>query len=195
MTGAERFELSSLPATPWKNGGGTTREIATHPPGAGFGDFAWRLSVADVERDGPFSAFPGVDRTIVLLRGAGMRLAGNGVEHALTECGAPFAFVGEAAIEARLVGGATRDFNAMTRRGSWRAEVASLRASACVGSADAMFLWCGAGRWQVGASRGFVLEPDQAALWRTAPAAMPVSPSEPDGGAWLLAVRLCQDRT
>lgn len=195
MTGVERFELSSLPATPWKNGGGTTREIATHPPGAGFGDFAWRLSVADVERDGPFSAFPGIDRTIVLLRGAGKRLAADGVEHALTECGAPFAFAGEAAIEARLVGGATRDFNVMTRRGSWRAEVASLRAAACVEGADAMLLWCGAGRWQVGASGGFVLEPDQAALWRTAPVALPVSPSELDGGAWLLAVRLCQDRT
>ena len=74
MTGAERLALSSLPATPWKNGGGTTREIAAFPPGAGLDDFGWRLSVAEVERDGPFSVFSGVDRTIVLLDGAGMRL-------------------------------------------------------------------------------------------------------------------------
>ena len=59
---------------PWKNGAGRTTEIAVHPPGAALDTFAWRVSIADVERDGPFSRFPGIDRTIVLLEGAGMRL-------------------------------------------------------------------------------------------------------------------------
>ena len=63
---------------PWKNGGGHTLEVASDPPGSGVAAFAWRVSVADVDRDGPFSAFPGVDRTLVLLAGNGMRLTGAG---------------------------------------------------------------------------------------------------------------------
>src|SRR4029453_7140835 len=55
---------------PWKNGAGRTTEIAVHPAGAGLDAFAWRVSIASVERNGPFSAFPGIDRTIVLLDGA-----------------------------------------------------------------------------------------------------------------------------
>ncbi len=45
-----------------------------YPAGAALDEFLWRVSIADVERDGPFSRFPGIDRTIVLLEGAGMRL-------------------------------------------------------------------------------------------------------------------------
>src|SRR6185369_11614525 len=59
---------------PWKNGGGRTIEIAVHPVGATLDAFQWRVSIADIERDGPFSRFPGIDRTIVLLEGAGMHL-------------------------------------------------------------------------------------------------------------------------
>jgi len=55
---------------PWKNGGGTTRDIASSPPGASLDDFVWRLSLAQVDRDGPFSRFDNVDRTLVLLSGA-----------------------------------------------------------------------------------------------------------------------------
>ena len=61
---------ADYPARPWKNGGGTTRDIAASPPGASFDDFDWRLSLAQVDRDGPFSRFDGVDRTLVLLTGA-----------------------------------------------------------------------------------------------------------------------------
>jgi environmental stress-induced protein Ves len=63
---------------PWKNGGGHTLEVATHPAGADVASFEWRVSVADITRDGPFSTFPGIDRTLVLLAGRGMRLAGGG---------------------------------------------------------------------------------------------------------------------
>ena len=58
---------------PWKNGGGSTDEIATYPRGAGLDAFDWRVSIAHVASDGPFSRFPGVERTITLLEGAGMR--------------------------------------------------------------------------------------------------------------------------
>ncbi len=60
-------------AVPWKNGGGVTEEIAVYPSDAGFDDFAWRISMARVGQGGPFSRFPGVDRTLAVLEGR-MRL-------------------------------------------------------------------------------------------------------------------------
>ena len=65
-------------STSWKDGGGRTTEIVSYPHGAGLDRFIWRASVADVERNGPFSGFPGVDRTLVLLQGAGLILSGVG---------------------------------------------------------------------------------------------------------------------
>jgi len=112
---------------PWKNGAGRTTEIAAHPPGAALDAFAWRVSLADVERDGPFSRFPGVDRTIVLLEGAGMRLHGGVRDAELTTPFAPHAFSGDEAIECSLVAGRSRDFNAMFRRGRARGNVAVVR--------------------------------------------------------------------
>ncbi len=193
MTGAQRLELSALPATPWKNGGGTTREIAAHPQGAGIEAFGWRLSVAEVARDGPFSAFPGIDRTIVLLQGAGMRLCDVAAkrEHPLTTIGAPHAFAGEAAVEARLVGGATSDFNVMTRRGQWSATVDTLKQRTELAPADALLLLAGAGRWQIEGHAP--LAPDEMLLWRTRVDGVRLTPVAADLSPWLLAVRLCHD--
>ena len=80
------LDLAATPSVPWKNGGGSTRELACWPPGAGMDSFAWRVSVATIARPGPFSAFPGVDRQIMLLEGDGVRLqaAAGQWQHALT---------------------------------------------------------------------------------------------------------------
>ena len=102
---------------PWKNGGGHTTEIAAFPSGAELDAFLWRVSLADVGGDGPFSSFPGVERTIVLLEGAGMRLQEGGRTAELAVPYAPHAFSGDAAIDCRLIAGPIRDFNAMSRRG------------------------------------------------------------------------------
>jgi environmental stress-induced protein Ves len=108
----------ALAAVPWRNGQGITREIAAMPPGAGPDDFLWRVSLADVVGAAPFSRFPGVDRTIVLIDGAGFRMTLDGTQvHDLTTPCAPFAFPGEAEVAVALAGGATRDFNLMLRRG------------------------------------------------------------------------------
>jgi len=112
---------------PWKNGGGTTTEIATHPSGTALDDFAWRVSVADVDRDGPFSRFPGIDRTIVLLEGAGMRLTGGGRDATLRIAFEPHSFAGDDAIDCALIAGPIRDFNAMFRRGRAHGTVAVVR--------------------------------------------------------------------
>lgn len=103
---------------PWKNGGGTTRDIAVSPAGASLDDFRWRLSLAQVDRDGPFSRFEGVDRTLVLLDGA-MALHEQD-RHIDLVRGEPVAFAGERTIEATVRGGSTLDLNVMTRRGHAR---------------------------------------------------------------------------
>ncbi|WP_165185660.1 HutD/Ves family protein [Caulobacter soli] len=109
-------------ATPWKNGGGVTREVAAWPPGAGMDDFDWRVSLADVAADGPFSAFPDVDRVLTVIDGEGLVLELEGQE-TLLQTGAPFAFPGEARVIARLTAGPIRDLNVMVRRGAWSARV------------------------------------------------------------------------
>jgi environmental stress-induced protein Ves len=102
---------------PWKNGGGHTTEIAAHPAGSGFASFAWRVSVADVLQDGPFSPFPGVARTLVLLAGAGMRLTWDGESLELRTPFEPAGFSGDLLLHCCLVAGPVRDFNLMVRRG------------------------------------------------------------------------------
>ena len=103
---------------PWKNGGGTTRDIAVSPAGASLDTFDWRLSLAQVDRDGPFSRFDDVDRTIVLLEGAmTLHESDRRIDLVPNE---PLAFAGERAIEATVAGGYTLDFNVMTRRGRAR---------------------------------------------------------------------------
>jgi hypothetical protein len=108
---------NALKATAWKNGGGVTREIAAYPVGASLDTFVWRISVADVERAGPFSRFPGIDRTLVLLAGAGMHLTeAHGTTQLLTVPLSAAQFDGGAAVDAQLIDGPTRDFNLMVRR-------------------------------------------------------------------------------
>jgi uncharacterized protein len=109
---------ADYPTRPWKNGGGTTRDIAVSPPSASLDAFVWRLSLAQVDRDGPFSRFDSVDRTLVLLTGA-MTLHEQGRRIDLVRH-QPVVFEGERGIEATVAGGATLDFNVMTRRGRAR---------------------------------------------------------------------------
>ncbi len=108
---------------PWKNGGGHTTEIAAHPTGSGFASFDWRVSVADVQQDGPFSPFAGIDRTLVLLAGAGMRLTGDGEPLELRTPFEPVSFSGDQSLHCSLFAGPVRDFNLMVRRGIVRGNV------------------------------------------------------------------------
>ena len=56
---------------PWKNGGGITHEIAREDRD---GALLWRLSIAEVASDGPFSAFTGLSRILTVIEGAGLHL-------------------------------------------------------------------------------------------------------------------------
>ncbi|MFJ1613042.1 HutD family protein [Streptomyces sp. NPDC088251] len=114
-------------ATPWKNGGGVTREIAAFPEGAPLDAFDWRVSLADVSRDGPFSSFPGVDRTLTVVEGAGMDLVVGGEHHIVDEPHWPHDFPGDLETYGRLLGGPVANVNVMYRRERTSAEVAVVR--------------------------------------------------------------------
>jgi environmental stress-induced protein Ves len=102
---------------PWKNGGGLTREVLVEPDPTDPAQFLWRISIATVAEAGPFSRFPGIDRSIAVLDGEGMRLDVDGEAVTLLRGDEPFRFSGEAAVQSELIGGETTDLNAMTRRG------------------------------------------------------------------------------
>jgi uncharacterized protein len=168
MTTFERFSLETIPPVSWKNGGGTTREIACSPLTARIADFDWRVSVADVRADGAFSIFENVNRSIVLLAGAGMKLMGAQGEtiHELTQRFTPFAFAGETPISAQLLNGATSDFNVMTRRGAYHATVGSLTESCARTLQENGVLLVARGQWTF---RGASFSPGEGCVWRDAP--------------------------
>lgn len=116
-----------LPAA-WKNGAGSTTELAVYPAGAGFADFDWRVSLATIARSGPFSAFPGIERSLALVAGDPVQLAIDGAAAATLDAhSAPVRFAGEAEVYASTAGSST-DFNLMTRRGRCRHQLARLLA-------------------------------------------------------------------
>ena len=114
--------------TRWKNDGGWTTEITSEPASAsGHGvaeDFRWRVSIADIEKNGPFSTFPGVDRDLLLLTGNGIELDVDDDEpRRLERRFEHLRFAGEQRVDCRLLAGPTCDFNVMVRRAAVRADV------------------------------------------------------------------------
>jgi len=120
--------ITQLPAAgrvevPWRNGGGTTQEIACHPPGAGFDAFTWRVSMAQVDQAGPFSHFPGVDRVLTILAGSMALEIAGAAPVTLTAHAPPHAFPGDAPCTGTPRAGTVTDLNVMTRRGHATAQV------------------------------------------------------------------------
>ena len=118
--------IADIHRVPWKNGRGTTEELRLWPPGADFarGDFDWRLARAAVVESGPFSAFPGFDRVLVVVQGSGLALE-HGDEAPAVEL-APLQshrFAGEWPTRARLLGGPVADLNLLLRRDVVRGEL------------------------------------------------------------------------
>ncbi|MBL8352751.1 MAG: HutD family protein [Burkholderiaceae bacterium] len=121
MSRIQLVALTDCADQPWRNGGGTTRDLLTWPVGA----TAWqlRVSVADIDRDGPFSRFDGVQRWFSVLAGAGVRLQLPGGPVTLTPADAPLAFDGADAPGCTLLAGPTRDLNLMARHDAGRARM------------------------------------------------------------------------
>lgn len=151
---------------PWKNGGGVTTEIAVAPPLASVADFDWRISMATVASDGPFSRFDGIDRTLTVLSGEGLELTVEGAPLVrLTPAGKPYPFPGDAAALAKLIAGPVTDFNVMTRRGRWTHSVDNLSidgTQVLPVAADVCIIFCRSG--QITLDESSVLEAHDAAL-------------------------------
>ncbi|MEO5882319.1 MAG: HutD family protein [Caldimonas sp.] len=104
--------LGDTPPAPWRNGGGVTRELLVWPEGS---DWRVRVSVAEIEADGPFSSFPGVERWFAVLEGGGVALTIDSAEQRCRAGDAPLRFTGDAAVACRLLEGPSRDLNLMLR--------------------------------------------------------------------------------
>jgi environmental stress-induced protein Ves len=109
-----RFTPTDYKVMPWKNGGGSTTELHMEPGSDGL---LWRVSIADVGSDGPFSRFAGCERHIMTIEGHGMVLSGGpGGDIAVAPILQPKSFSGDWPITARLINGPVRDFNLIVRR-------------------------------------------------------------------------------
>jgi environmental stress-induced protein Ves len=102
------FRFTDLIATPWKNGGGVTRELLRNEAD---GNVVWRLSIADVASEGPFSAFPGMRRNLTVIEGEGMQLVCPDRSFLAADLLSPVAFSGDEPINGLLPQGPCRDFN------------------------------------------------------------------------------------
>ena len=126
-------------AMPWKNGGGVTAEICASPPS---GAFDWRVSIATVNADSPFSTFAGYERHIMALSGEGMVLDIGGRGKFALEPLRPISFSGDAQVYGSLLHGAVLDFNLMVRRdfGSGVLRVTDCKAGHRLGSDKSLHL-------------------------------------------------------
>jgi environmental stress-induced protein Ves len=121
----EIIRYAELKAQPWRNGGGVTRELASHPAASPAQDspggtgWDWRVSIADVSKAGDFSAFPGMDRVLTVVEGELLLLSVDGAEHPLEKY-RPFRFSGDAAASGALPTGDIRDLNVITRTGAFK---------------------------------------------------------------------------
>jgi environmental stress-induced protein Ves len=117
----EIIRFADLRPQPWRNGGGVTRELASHPLAASAQDgvWDWRVSIADVSKAGDFSAFPGMERVLTVIDGELLLLTVDGGEHPLEKY-RPFRFSGEAATSSALPTGDIRDLNVITRTGAFK---------------------------------------------------------------------------
>jgi environmental stress-induced protein Ves len=107
---ARLYRAADYPRMPWRNGGGTTQEVACNP-GGNSASFEWRLSLADVAQDGGFSAFAGYQRILTVLEGRGIELTVDGERQAPLGPHMAYAFSGGAQVACRLLDGPVRDFN------------------------------------------------------------------------------------
>ena len=104
------LRAGSYPRMPWKNGGGSTEEVA-RDAGQGLEGFGWRVSIADISRSGEFSSFAGYQRIITVLQGDGMTLRVDGRQSRALLPFDAYAFDGASCVECDLLGGTVRDFN------------------------------------------------------------------------------------
>ena len=106
------IDANGVPPQAWRNGGGRTRELLAWPDAR-----AWsvRISLAEIEADGPFSDFADVERWFAVIDGAGVALRFDAAEVRVVPGDAPLRFDGSRGPQCRMLAGPTRDLNLMLR--------------------------------------------------------------------------------
>ena len=108
---------SDYQAMPWRNGAGVTHEIAIDDSsGESEAPFLWRLSMADLAGDGPFSEIADVDRILVLLEGEDVLLTIAGAAPEPLAEHEAIAFPGDVTTSLTMAPGSGRDLNLMWDR-------------------------------------------------------------------------------
>ena len=149
----QTVRLVDIPAQPWRNGGGVTRELLAWPSQS---DWWVRVSIATIDRSGPFSAFPDVQRWFAVLSGAGVRLALADGPHHVRQGDKPVSFNGEDAPSCDLLEGSSIDLNLMAKRDAGTARMQRALAGSTVE---------GVTRWRgVYAAEALALEVDSVAI-------------------------------
>ena len=125
----QSVSLSDVPVQPWRNGGGVTQELLAWPAIDGVADnWQLRISVARIDRSGPFSAYPGVERWFAVVQGEGVVLRFASRRVMLGAGSEPLRFDGAAAPGCDLLDGATQDLNLMVRSDAGRGAILLARA-------------------------------------------------------------------
>jgi environmental stress-induced protein Ves len=150
------------PPQPWRNGGGQTRELLLWPPDPE----TWRLriSLARIDRSGPFSAFPGVERWFTVIEGAGVILSIDSSLRKLDALSAPFSFDGGKPPNCTLVDGPTSDLNLMCRHGRGSLQVVRSGRDWHSPAPQRGLFTCVAGVWQDSVGRRIELA-ENTLLW------------------------------
>lgn len=117
-----RFDIAECPQVPWKNGGGMTRMLAARDEGD---KTLWRLSLADIQRDGPFSTFPGLQRVLTIVAGDGIDLSSKDGT-LMARPWQPLPFAGDLELDSTLVGAESQAFNLMFDGARLNAQVSPL---------------------------------------------------------------------
>lgn len=163
------FDLRTIPSKPWVNSAGTRQELASSQQRA---PTAWWLSVAKIERNCPFSTYPGLARLHVIISGPGTHLVGEGVDMYARPM-VPVAFDGDTALECRLNGGPCTAFNVIYDPAQIRPDLVVLEAGAHAVKAREIAVLCVAGSASV---NGLGLRLGQGVVVQSA-AAITVNPS------------------
>jgi uncharacterized protein len=177
-----QVNADAVKPTPWRNGGGRTRELLARPDAT---QWQLRVSLADIDRDGPFSAYPGVRRWIGVVQGAGMRLRFGSRSKRLTPLTDALAFDGASAPECSLLDGPTRDLNLMLRTGSGvlsRVDPAAAFDAPCI-ERGVFTLTAGVLRTEV---HGALTLPAHTLAWHLGPGRCRFEPHAPGPSGWWL---------
>lgn len=133
----------------WKNGVGYTDQIAIEPAQADLrlGDYLWRISSASIESSSDFSLFPGHDRILVVIQGAGVRLFHRDLGHEFNdsvdvEPFEPYEFPGDIPSRCELIDGPVRDLSVFHKKGEISASVDVIHLDG-----EATWDWTPQGQW------------------------------------------------